>query len=197
MKNKVNIVLTGVGGHGVITAANILGKAAINANVNIYASEIHGMAQRGGSVICTVRLGDVSSPLVSSGKADAIISTEPIEALRYINYANKFTKVVTDINAVIPYTASVGGEKYPDLLEVFTELESKVKLHKINALQIAIDSGAIITKNIVLLGALSALDILPFDYNILLNTIIDNVPKKYKLINEKAFKGGMEAIKSL
>ena len=80
---KTSVVLSGVGGQGVITAANILGKAAVNAKVNVYASEVHGMAQRGGSVYCTVRMGDVSGPLVASGTADALISTEPVEALRY------------------------------------------------------------------------------------------------------------------
>ena len=85
MKGKINVVLTGVGGQGVITAANILGKAAVKANVNVFVSEVHGMAQRGGTVNCTVRMGNVSGPLVPTGSADVIISTEPIEALRYIH----------------------------------------------------------------------------------------------------------------
>jgi len=97
---KINVVLSGVGGQGVITAANILGKAAVNAEVNVYASEVHGMAQRGGSVFCTVRMEDVSGPLVSCGTADAIISMEPVEALRYIRFAHSKTKVVTDITPI-------------------------------------------------------------------------------------------------
>ena len=108
MKNKVNIVITGVGGQGVITAANILGKAAVNAGVNVFVSEVHGMAQRGGSVNCTVRLGNVTGPLVASGTADVILSTEPVEALRYISYSNKETKIITDTNTVIPFTVSTG-----------------------------------------------------------------------------------------
>jgi len=194
---KTSIVLTGVGGHGVITAANILGKATVNADVNVYTSELHGMAQRGGSVSCTVRMGDVSSPLVASGTADAIISTEPIEALRYIRYASKKTKVITGVNPVIPFTVSVGGEEYPSLEEVFKEILSRAKLYKIDALKIAKNSGAVITKNIVLLGALAAVDVLPFESHILLKTILDNVPPKYRKINEEAFKGGMNSIKSL
>ena len=91
---KTSIVLTGVGGQGVITAANILGKSAVNAHMNVFVSEIHGMAQRGGSVVCSVRLGDVSGPLVAVGNANAILSTEPIEALRYIKYVNKKTKIM-------------------------------------------------------------------------------------------------------
>jgi len=193
--SKTSIVLTGVGGHGVITAANILGKATVNADVNVYVSEVHGMAQRGGSVVCTVRMGTVSSPLVASGTADAIISMEPSEALRYIQYANKETKVVTDINPVIPFTVAVGGEKYPDLDDIFKEIHSRSKLYKMDALNIAKESGALITKNIVMLGALVATDVLPFKSEILLKTILDNVPAKYKEINKRAFEGGMKAIK--
>jgi len=197
MKRKTNIVLTGVGGQGVITATNILGKATVNAEMNVYASEVHGMAQRGGSVICSVRIGEVSGPLVASGTADAIISTEPIEALRYIQYASKKTKVITDINPIIPFTVAVGGEEYPNLNEVFKEIKSRANLYKIDALEIARDSGAIITKNIVMLGALAATEILPFKYNILLDTILDNVPEKYRKINEIAFRGGMDSIQSI
>ena len=195
MSDKISIVLAGVGGQGVITAANILGKAAVNAKVNVYASEVHGMAQRGGSVSCTVRMGKIFGPLVASGTADAIISMEPSEALRYIQYANKKTKVVTDINPVIPFTVAVGGEKYPDLDDIFNEISSRSKLYKINALSIAKESGAIITKNIVMLGALFAIDVLPFKSEILLKTILDNVPAKHKEINKRAFEGGMKAIK--
>ena len=195
MKDKTNIVLTGVGGQGVITAANILGKAAVNAGLNVFVSEVHGMAQRGGSVSCTVRVGNVSGPLVASGTADAILSTEPIEALRYIQYANKKTKVITDINPVIPFTVAVGGEEYPSLDEVYKEIALHAELHKIDALKISKESGAVITKNIVMLGALAAADVLPFKTEILLETILDNVPAKYKDINKKAFEGGLKSIK--
>ena len=195
MSSKTNIVLTGVGGQGVITATNILGNAAVNAKTNVYVSEIHGMAQRGGSVVCTVRMGDVSGPLLATGTANVILSTEPVEALRNITYTNKKTKVITDISPVIPFTVAVGGEKYPELEEVFKEINSRAELYKIDALKIAKESGASITKNIVMLGALAATGILPFESDILLKTILDNVPAKYKDINKKAFNGGIKAIK--
>lgn len=195
MSKKTSIVLTGVGGQGVITAANILGKAAVLAKTNVFVSEVHGMAQRGGAVNCTVRLGDVSGPLVAMGTADVIVSTEPIEALRNITYANKKTKVITDINAVVPFTVAVGGEKYPNLDDVYKEIQSRATLFKIDALKIAKDSGAAITKNIVMLGALAGTGILPFKAEILLETILDNVPAKFKDINKKAFEGGLKSIK--
>jgi len=192
---KTSIVLTGVGGQGVITATNILGKAAVNAGVKVYASEVHGMAQRGGSVYCTVRMGDVSSPLIASGTATVIVSTEPIEALRYIQYANKKTKVITDTNPVVPFTVNVGGETYPSLDEVYNAISSHAELITLDALQIAKDAGARITKNIVLLGGLAETGLLPFDSDILLETIFANVPSKFKSVNDTAFKGGMKAVK--
>lgn len=194
MGKKTSIVLTGVGGQGVITAANILGKAAVKAKIDIFVSEIHGMAQRGGAVNCTARMGDVSSPLVAMGTADAIISTEPVEVLRNITYANKKTIVITDVNPVVPYTVAVGGEKYPDLKDVYSEVKTRAILYKIDALKIAKESGAAITKNIVMLGALAASNILPFKSSVLLETILENVPAKYKDINKKAFEGGMKAL---
>lgn len=197
MSRKTNIVLTGVGGQGVITAANILGKAAVRAKTNVYVSEVHGMAQRGGAVNCTVRLGNVSGPLVAAATADVIVSLEPVEALRNIMYANKKTKIITDINPVVPFTVSVGGEKYPNLDDVYKEIRSRAILFKIDALKIAKDSGDAITKNIVMLGALAASGILPFKSDVLLTTILENIPVKYKDINKKAFNGGMKALKDL
>ncbi len=191
---KTSIVLTGVGGHGVITATTILGKASVNADVQVYASEVHGMAQRGGSVYCTVRMGDVSSPLIASGTADVIVSTEPIEALRYIQYANKKTKVITDVNPLVPFTVNFGGEIYPSLDEVYEDISKHAELITLDALQIAKDAGARITKNIVLLGALAATNVLPFETDVLLDTILANVPSKFKSINEQAFRGGMNAV---
>ena len=195
MKDKTNIVLTGVGGQGVITAANILGKAAIKAKVNVFVSEIHGMAQRGGTVNSAVRMGNVSGALVASGTADVILSTEPIEALRYIRFSNKDTKIITDVTPVIPFTVSVGMDEYPDIEKVLKELSTYGKLYKIDAVKIAKDAGALITKNIVMLGALAAADILPFKSEILLETILENVPAKFRDINKKAFESGFKAIK--
>lgn len=194
MKKKTSIVLTGVGGQGVITAANLLGKAAVKAQIGVYVSEIHGMAQRGGAVVCTVRMGEVSSPLLPSGTADVLLSMEPVEALRNICYVNKKTKIITDKNPIIPFTVAVGGEQYPKVEEIFKELSKHAQLHPVDALQIAKDAGAIITKNTVMLGALAASGVLPFKHDILLEVILEDVPEKYRDVNKKAFEGGMKAI---
>jgi indolepyruvate ferredoxin oxidoreductase beta subunit len=141
-------------------------------------------------------MGDVSGPLVASGTADVIVSTEPIEALRYIEFSNKNTKIITDINSVIPFTVSVGSEEYPDIEKVFKELKKYGKLFKIDAVKISTDAGALITKNIVMLGALAATGALPFKTEVLLEIILKNVPPKFRDINKKAFEGGFKAIKS-
>ena len=193
--SKTNIVLTGVGGQGVITAANILGKACVKAGVNVFVSEVHGMAQRGGSVNCTVRIGDVYGPLVQTGTADVILSTEPIEALRYIDFSNKDTKIITGINPVVPFTVSTGDEEYPDIDTVYKKISTYGKLYKVDALKLAKDAGALITKNVVMLGALAGSGILPFDKKILLDTVLENVPEKFKEINKKAFEKGYSEIR--
>jgi indolepyruvate ferredoxin oxidoreductase beta subunit len=195
MKKKTSIVLTGVGGQGVITAANLLGKAAVKAKIGVFVSEIHGMAQRGGAVVCTVRMGDVSSPLLPSGAADVLVSMEPVEALRNIYYVNKKTIIITDKNPIIPFTVAVGGEQYPKVEEIFKELSVHAKLYPIDALKIAKEAGAIITKNTVMLGALAASEVLPFKPEVLLETILEDVPEKYKDVNKKAFESGMKAVK--
>lgn len=196
MKKKTSIVLTGVGGQGVITAANLLGKAAVKAKIGVFVSEIHGMAQRGGSVVCTVRMGDVSSPLLPSGTADSLLSMEPVEALRNICYVNKKTKVITDKNPIIPFTVAVGGEQYPKVDDIFTELSMHAQVYTIDALKIAKEAGASITKNTVMLGALAASDVLPIKSEVLLESILADVSEKYKIVNKKAFESGMKAIKT-
>ena len=197
MDDKVSIVLTGVGGQGVITAASILGKAAVNAGTTVYVSEVHGMAQRGGSVVCTIRMGKVSSPLVASGTADVLVSTEPVEALRSICYAHPKTMVITDKTPVVPFTVAVGDDTYPSLEIVFEEINRNAQLLPIDGLGIAKDAGAIITKNIVMLGALAATKKLPFKSDILLKTILDTVPKDYEKTNKLAYQGGKQAITKL
>jgi indolepyruvate ferredoxin oxidoreductase, beta subunit len=195
VKKKTSIVLTGVGGQGVITAANLLGKAAVRAKIGVFVSEIHGMAQRGGAVVCTVRMGDVSSPLLPSGTADVLLSMEPVEVLRNICYVNNKTKIITDKNPIIPFTIAVGGEQYPKVEEIFKELSAHAELYPIDALKIAKEAGAVITKNTVMLGALAASGVLPFKPEVLLETILEDVPEKYKDVNKRAFESGMKAVK--
>jgi len=194
-KMKRRLIFAGVGGQGVLTEANILAKAFLAAGEKALTSEVHGMAQRGGSVVCTVCAGDVHSPLIADGSADAIISMEPVEALRYIKKLKEDGIVITDINPVIPPNVSLGESTYPDLGEVFNELSSRSKLIKIDALDIAKRAGNAITKNIVMLGALAGINILVIDKEKILQVVRENVPDKYVEMNERAFDMGYEAVK--
>jgi indolepyruvate ferredoxin oxidoreductase, beta subunit len=194
MNGKISIVLTGVGGQGVITAAKMLGDAAVKAGIQVYVSEIHGMAQRGGDVVCTVRMGEVESPMLLMGTADALVSTEPVEAVRNVMYVHAKTKLVTDTNPTIPFTVAAGGEPYPKLEVILKELALFAQVYPVDAIKLAKEAGAVITKNIVLLGALSAVDVLPFSHEVLLQAILDDVPAKYQEINKKAFEAGRQAV---
>lgn len=192
---KIRMIFAGVGGQGVLTEANILAKAFLSAGEKALTSEVHGMAQRGGSVVCTVCAGDVHSPLIADGGADAIVSMEPTEALRYIKKLKEGGTVITDVNPVIPPNVSLGQNEYPDLESVFKEISNRGKLIKIDALEIAKRAGNAITKNIVMLGALSGMEILPIDREKILQIVRENVPAKYVEMNERAFNMGYEAVR--
>ncbi len=192
---KQRLLFAGVGGQGVLTGAKILAQAMLGQDVHVFMSEVHGMAQRGGSVVCTVCTGEVHSPLIADGTADAIISMEPVEALRRINKLRSGATILTDINPVIPPNVSMGYHEYPSLDDVFTELEERGTLVTIDALQLARDAGHAITKNIVMLGALAGLDVLPVARDAVMLSVRDAVPDSYVEMNEKAFRYGYEAVR--
>ena len=113
-----NIVLAGVGGQGVLLAAEMLGTAAVKKGFNVRVSEVHGMAQRGGAVVCHVRIGEKAfSPTVLEGTADVIVSLEPMETLRNIRFAAKNTMVLTNIRPLM-----ITGKKYPNTDEILTQI---------------------------------------------------------------------------
>lgn len=150
---KTNIILAGVGGQGILTIAAILDTAALNTNLNIKQSEVHGMSQRGGAVQSHVRISDkeIFSDLIPQGKADIIISVEPMELLRYIPYLKKDGFLVTDSNPFVNIT------NYPEVENLYKEIESHKNSILIDAKKIAKELGNSKATNIVLLGAASAL----------------------------------------
>jgi len=113
-----DIYLVGVGGQGIITASRIIGDAAISAGKNVLLSETHGMAQRGGSVICTARIGDAYSPLIPDGQADLILSFELLETLRALCKSNKDTLVISSTEKIVPLSVSTQKLRYPTIEEV-------------------------------------------------------------------------------
>jgi indolepyruvate ferredoxin oxidoreductase beta subunit len=152
----VDIYLVGVGGQGIITASKIIGEAAMLAGQKVVLSETHGMAQRGGSVVCTARTGEISGPLISDGKADVILSFELLETLRAACKISKDTVVIASTETWIPLSVSTQKMTYPSLDEVRGKLEDiSKKTVFIDSRGMAEEAGVPISSNVVMVGALA------------------------------------------
>lgn len=189
---KLDILLVGVGGQGILTTSNILARAALKAGVNVVTAETHGMAQRGGSVEVHVRLGDVYAPLIPVGGADYAISLEPVEILRYTQYLNEDTTVILNDRPIVPPSVSAGLGRYPEIneiLETLKDITKNVKL--VSASKIAEEvAGTIQATNVVVVGMLARLADLPFDYEILEEVVKEFFPERLVEPNLKALKAG-------
>ncbi len=191
----MDIIIVGVGGQGILTSSMILAKAAMKAGLNVLTSEVHGMAQRGGSVEVHVRIGEVLSPLIPLGNADVMIALELAEALRYTKYLNEKSIVIVNTRPIIPITVTLGIAKYPDADEVLSKLkEITPHVYPVNASEIAERLGAIQATNVVVLGMLAKLVKLPFSYEKLEEAVKDVLPPKLHDLNLKALKAGYDAI---
>lgn len=188
--NTFNILVAGVGGQGVLLASGVLADAVLHAGLDVKQSEVHGMAQRGGSVLCQVRFGDtVFSPVVSVGECDLLIGFEPLETARYLHYLRDGGAVVYNTRRINTLNVSIGAETYPpDIDSVIAAHSSKVIAF--DATEIAVKAGDIRAINIVLLGA--AMGWLPLDEEIVTSSMESLVPKKALAINRKAFALGMD-----
>jgi len=197
MKNIYKIQLIGVGGQGTIKASTIIGEAAMKKGLNVVMSELHGMAQRGGTVITEFKIGNADSPLIEEGAADLMIAFEPLEALRAINKVNKNSFVIVNSSPIVPFTVSLGISEYPELSSVFKELKTKIKhLFIIDAQKIAKEAGNIISENMVLLGAAIATPGFPVSKELIIQSMKENLPPKSLEINLEAFEKGYFRIKN-
>jgi indolepyruvate ferredoxin oxidoreductase beta subunit len=197
---EYNIVITGVGGQGILTAANLLGWAALRAGYKVRVGEVHGMSQRFGSVIAYVRFGeDVYGAMVPEGKADVILSFEPVEALRYINYLKKGGLVFTNARPIPPVQVSMGLATYPTLDEMKKIVEEDFggKFMAFDAEKLAMEAGNIVTTNVVLIGALSQTPGFPLSEEQIEEVIKISVPPKTIEVNMKAFELGVKAAKEM
>ena len=197
---EYNIVITGVGGQGVLTAANILGWAALHAGYKVRLGEVHGMSQRFGSVISYVRFGeDVYGSMVPEGKADVMLSFEPVEALRYINYLKEGGMVVVNTKPIVPVQVSMGMASYPSLEEIRKVFEEgfKAKWIGFNAEELAEQAGHVVTTNTVLIGALTQIPEFPLDAEHVREVIKITIPPKAVDMNMKAFDLGIKAAKEI
>ncbi len=190
MSNPVfDLVIVGVGGQGTLLASKILGHLALEAGCDVKVSEVHGMAQRGGSVITHVRVGEkVNAPLVASGGADFLLAFEELEAARAAHFLKPGGALIVNVQRILPMPVITGSAKYPE--EPLCASEEVCRMQRLDALQMAEASGSQRAVNLVLLGALSRH--LPWGKDVWHKAIGACVPPKTLDINLKAFDQGAQ-----
>lgn len=190
MSNSVkNIMIVGVGGQGTLLASKLLGYVLMQHGYDVKVSEVHGMSQRGGSVVTYVRFGDkVYSPVIDKGEADYILSFEKLEALRWIEYLKIGGQIITNTQEVDPMPVITGAMQYPD--NIIEKLEAAgAKVDAKDFLSIAEEAGSAKAVNIVLMGRLSDY-FKDIPYEVWDKAIDEIVPEKYRELNHKALKLG-------
>ena len=183
-----NIMIVGVGGQGSLLASKLLGHLLLSQGYDVKVSEVHGMSQRGGSVVTYVRYGDrVCSPVIDKGEADFIVSFELLEAARWLPYLKKDGQIVTNTQQIDPMPVITGAAAYPEgLVEKLKAAGAKVDA--LDCLKLAEEAGSSKAVNIVLLGRLSHYFDLPEDA--WMRSLEANVPSKFLDMNRKAFELG-------
>lgn len=185
MSKALNILLVGVGGQGTILASKILAEAGLLQGYDVKMTEIHGMAQRGGSVVTQVRMADqVSSPLIESGQADYLVAFEQLEALRWLHFLKPDGKAVVNSQKINPMTVITGAATYPEgVLEQI--LQAAPGSRVVDALHIARELGNMRVVNVVLLGALAKAMIIPMEH--WQKALETTVPARFLDLNRRAF----------
>jgi indolepyruvate ferredoxin oxidoreductase beta subunit len=182
-----NIMIVGVGGQGTLLTSRILGALTIAAGYNVKLSEVHGMAQRGGSVVTFVRYGDnVYEPIVEEGQADVLIAFERLEALRYAHFLKKGGAIIVNDQRIDPMPVVTGAEKYP--VSIVESLEKEYKVFRVDAMEEAKKLGNNKVFNLIVLGV--AAIHMNFSKEDWLLVIANTVPEKTVDINKKAFEIG-------
>lgn len=183
-----NIMIVGVGGQGSLLASKLLGSLLIDAGFDVKVSEVHGMSQRGGSVVTYVRYGDkVYSPIIAEGEADYIVSFEKLEAARYVNSLKKDGKIIVNSQMISPMPVITGACKYPE--DILDTLKAKgVFVDDIDALMLAEKAGNAKCTNIVLMGRLAKY--FEIEYDAWIEAIKKMVKPALVDVNLKAFELG-------
>ncbi len=190
MEKSGNILFSGVGGQGILLASEITAYALLSAGYDAKKSEVHGMAQRGGSVTAQLRYGEkVYSPLIEPGSADIQVAFEMMEAARYLPYLHKKSKVVVNTQKILPPAVATGQISYPEnVLDCIRE--KSIEVITVDAFDIARDVGEVKTANVVMVGAMSVF--LPVDVSVYESIINTRVPERFREVNLKAFAAGRE-----
>ena len=180
-----NIMIVGVGGQGTLLASKLLGRLLLDQGYDVKVSEVHGMSQRGGSVVTYVRYGDkVYSPVIDKGEADFIVSFELLEAARWLEFLRPDGRLITNTQQTNPMPVITGAAEYPrNLVEKMTAAGAQVDA--MDALALAEEAGSSRAVNLVLMGRLSRYFELPEE--VWQNAITNSVPEKFLELNRKAF----------
>ena len=183
-----NVMIVGVGGQGTLLASRIIGNVAIKAGYDVKVSEVHGMSQRGGSVVTYVKYDEkVYSPLIEEGEADFIVSFEKIEAARWLSCLKKDGKIIVNTQQIDPMPVIIGKEKYP--CDVLDEIKEKgAFVDALDALSLANEAGSAKAVNIVLMARLAKY--FDISYDKWISAIEKTVAPKFIELNKKAFELG-------
>ena len=189
---NTNILIVGVGGQGTLLASVLLGNLALMKGYDVKLSEVHGMSQRGGSVVTHVKISDdtVNSPLIEKGDADVILAFEELEAYRWLPYLKKGGEMYVNTQQIMPMPVVLGQARYPE--DIMGTLEENAgAVNTLDALSIATECGSVKAVNVVLLGAASKA--LPFSEEEWISVIEKFVKPKFVDLNKEAFAKGREA----
>jgi len=194
LPEEMNIILAGVGGQGNVRGAQILGSAVVKSGLHARVSDVYGIAQRGGPVVSHVRMGDeIYGSMVVEHSADVIVGLEPMETLRaVVRFLKPGGVVIMSTRPVFPVEVNTGKSSYPALEEI-SRLVEKVagRVVKLDATKVAEDAGMLIAANIVVLGVLAGLGVLPFKADLLRDSVKENIPRAVEQ-NLRAFDAGVE-----
>lgn len=186
-----SIMIVGVGGQGSLLASRLLGNVLLAKGFDVKVSEVHGMSQRGGSVVTYVKYGDeVCSPVIEKGEADVIISFEMLESARWLPYLKKGGKLITSTQQLDPMPVITGAAQYPEDIAAKIK-EMGVEVTAVDALGLAEQAGNAKASNVVLMGVVSAQT--EFEEELWQNAIEQCVPPKFLELNKKAFELGRNA----
>jgi indolepyruvate ferredoxin oxidoreductase beta subunit len=184
----MNILISAVGGQGALLASRVLGRLAQNIGLDVKVSEVHGMSQRGGSVVTFVRFGEkIYSPIVEDGTADVVLAFELLEGARYVDWLKENGSLIVSTQRIDPMPVITGEVQYPDnLISEFSKLP--IKLYFVDAVELASEAGNIKATNMVLIGILASTTTIAKEK--WEEAIRETVPTKLLQINLRAFKLG-------
>lgn len=190
----LEVLVVGVGGQGVLTAAQVLASAAHRAGRQVSVGQLHGMSQRGGTVECTVRFGAVHTSYLVDRAADVVLGFELLETLRAAHWIDSHTEVVTGLSRILPHGVVAGSASYPDSAEIVRELARRAaRVVTLDAAALARQAGSARAVNAAMLGALAGVGVIPLAPELVLDALCERCSLEFAAANRRAFELGIAA----